>query len=181
MDILELLMKNWWVLLALLWFFSGALGKKGKQRQAEQQREQQSRPQHLESPNNESELLGQQASIEFPWEKVGRESRQEEPITRQVPREFMEMSTRKVDDHLNTNQLARTEIDTLEEIGQDNRVISTGHVNYSKHAKQLLDFKSVDKAKVVQGMVWSQIFGKPRAKEPHSASIYSRSGRRQVK
>lgn len=157
MDILELLMKNWWLLLALLWFFSGAIGKKGKQRR-EQQREPQSTPQSAETPIDESRLMEQY------------------PYTRQAPREFIANSTKMAVEHVKNNQLVRQDID--EEIGQGTIVKSPSVGSYSKEARNQLDFKTIDKSKVVQGIIWSQIFGKPRAKEPHRATMYSRSGKR---
>lgn len=157
MDILELLMKNWWLLLALLWFFSGAIGKKGKQRR-EQQREPQSTPQSAETPIDESRLMEQY------------------PYTRQAPGEFIANSTKKAVEHVKNNQLVRQDIG--EEIGQGTIVKSPNVGSYSKEASNQLDFKTIDKSKVVQGIIWSQIFGKPRAKEPHRATMYSRSGKR---
>jgi hypothetical protein len=182
-DILELIMNNWWLLLALLWFFAGALGKKGKQKQ-EQQREQQIEHQRDELDNyepsvsrsDETDFKEQQASIEFPWEKIGQAPQRQETYTRPEPQEIKKNVTKKVVDHLQNNQLVRKEIGN--EIGQGTKIISPNDVNYSKKAKQLLDFETLDGTKVVQGMVWSQIFGKPRSKEPHRASMYSRTRRR---
>lgn len=57
-------------------------------------------------------------------------------------------------------------------------VITTEPVRYSKRSKQLLDFTNLNRTKAVQGMVWSQVFGLPRAKEPHRTSPYTKYSRR---
>jgi hypothetical protein len=168
--ILDLILDNWWILLGALWLLSGVLGKKGK----EQERQKQNHNHNSRPDAHPVEVDGTRddhSSIEFPWEKVEGKSAQASPQRNQSQRDYMESSVENVVDYRKGTQMMAQDVSA-----QD--IKSVDKVRYSKEAKQILDFKNINKTTVVQGMVWSQIFGKPRSKEPHRASKYTRYGKR---
>jgi hypothetical protein len=165
-DILDFILSNWWLLLPIIWLFSGAFGKKAKE---QQERNQNPRPVEQTLENHESR--DDSASMGFPWERVEEEPRSPSPQPNRAPRRDIESYAS------NATQPPSSDI-----TGQDltSRRVSSDNEGYSREAKTRLDFKRVDTTSVVQGMVWSQVFGKPRSKEPHRTSMYTRFGKRRA-
>jgi hypothetical protein len=182
-DILDFILSNWWLLLPIIWLFSGAIGKKAKEQQ-----EQNQGPRPVEQTQVDDQFGDDSASMGFPWERVEEEPRRPTPQQNLAKRRDIESYASNATDTMEEIGLTRTEklagygdrmraqTPSADITGQDltsrqGRSLDDG---YSKEAKQRLDFKRIDRNSVVQGMVWSQVFGKPRSKEPHRTSMFGK-------
>jgi hypothetical protein len=185
-DILDFILSNWWLLIPIIWLFSGAFGKKAKEQQ-----ERNHNPRPVEQTLDADESRDDSASMGFPWERVEEEPRRPSPQNR-AQRRDIESYASNATDTMKEIGLARSEemggygdrmraqSPSSDITGQDltSRRVSSLNEGYSKEVKNRVDFKRIDTTSVVQGMVWSQVFGKPRSKEPHRTSMYTRFGRR---
>jgi hypothetical protein len=172
-DILDFILSNWWLLIPIIWFFSGAFGKKGKEQQ-----ERNGHPLPVANPIEVDEFRNDSTSADFPWE------RHQQPNVESATNhaDFKKDSRPRRPEAIGGNEdRTRTQTPSLDIAAQDltsRPMNSLSNVQYSKEEKKRLDFKSIDTTSVVQGMVWSQVFGKPRSKEPHRTSMYTRFGRK---
>lgn len=166
MEILEFLFSNIFFLIAILWFVSSIFGRKRKE---EQQRNKNPRPVAFPTEERNPDPVASPVELDKPWEKVEQEELQRNEGVRPRNQDLVRRAEWIESKEIGSEAIGKLPVDT---------VIATEPVRYSKRSKQLLDFTNLNRTKVVQGMVWSQVFGLPRAKEPHRTSPYTKYSRR---
>jgi hypothetical protein len=193
-DILEFLFGNIFFILLIIWILSGVFGGKKKNQQQSPRRP---RPMQTDQRQRMPDLSGrtedaqpQTLEVDRPWETV--EPKRTNPFdldfddevvqpTIERPRlEPIRAEALKQHDHVREKRANVPDITVEDEISDMIQATrgQVEEVKYSSEAKELLDFKRIDQTSVVQGMVWSQVFGKPRVKDPHRTNLRARLGRR---
>ncbi|EGL82659.1 hypothetical protein CathTA2_1815 [Caldalkalibacillus thermarum TA2.A1] len=186
MDLFEFIMNNFIFFLVLLWIVSSLFGKRG-QAENEQPRPVRRHPQ--EQPTWEKMEGWEQ---EKPWEKANelQEKVSDQPgqetlaieLEKQPGRVGGERSPREAiykQIGLTEKQRRAKEMDLTDAKVAANEIGSMGEMSglrpkerFRQEAQAWLDFKKMTDKSVVQGYIWSEIFGKPRSKQPHP--LYAR-------
>lgn len=187
MGLIEFIFQNPFVMLILIGILTSLFGKKKQEEQKQRQR-QRSNPQGRPAPQ----------PIEVPWENYELDPIEDEPVNHsknsgkqtqaqgrenhRTPRsiEWYDEST------VNSTQPASsTPIETYVErvqVAPANRsVLPTAKQDSKRSSTQghrAIDFKHINGQNVVQGIIWSQVLGAPRSREPHRSSAYRFGPRR---
>ncbi len=149
MTLIELLENNFWILLLLLWLVFGAVSRMRKGPQEQEQ--------EVPKPRQQS------APMDKPWEKI-----QDTQETVSVERLF---DSDKKEADRTSRWIARNDLFQSNE-GIEEPILLVKKKKKNKYRK-LLDFNNMNEAQVIQGVIWSQVLGKPRSKEPHQTNRYS--------
>lgn len=190
-NIFELIQQNIFFFIILLWIlsslFSRSRGNQEEQNKRPVPRQQQGHPQGQRAPQRTERPRQAQTTArqprtatvgDKPWERVETKVETEADRLRKAEqareqRERMEQQQLRKDTKVRPSYAKQESVhDTAigDQIGKSMEV--TTEV-YSERAKALLDFSRINAESATQGMVWSQIFGMPRAKEPHRSNRYS--------
>ena len=172
MDILDLIFSNLAFSIALIWFVFSMFGKK---EQEEQERRRHPRPvaQPIEvprpeaQPREESRPVYQSFDLEESQKAAEELSNQEETVfqrTAELLAKAEEIQNRARSQAVTKSIQERNSLRARETALQE--TILTG-AKLALQEEKLIDFSQLDRKSIVQGMVWSQVFGLPRAKEPY--------------
>ncbi|MDQ0339636.1 hypothetical protein J2S00_002424 [Caldalkalibacillus uzonensis] len=183
MDFIEFIMGNFMFFLILLWILSSLFGRR------ERGRNEQPRP--VRRPPQQETTWDREETWEHdrPWEKVDESQGQrgKEPWTGQWEEqpdlttiESEQSETYREQHRLSENQRRAKELDLSDAKVAANEIGSMAEglaglkpeQRISQEARDWLDFKRMTDKSVVKGYIWSEIFGKPRAKQPHA--LYAR-------
>ncbi|WP_202080683.1 hypothetical protein [Caldalkalibacillus salinus] len=181
-NLIEFLLGNVFYLVLLFWFLAGIFNKKRE-------------PQDDHTPSPQRAPRPTAGPIEIPWETVGdrentnqrpqqqregtkassalddqRRRNQESPKQTEAQRRYEELrSANTTVDSAVSDMAVTDQIGDLEEMTE---TLRSEAEYYSKKAKDILDFKHMGKKSVTQGIVWSQILGPPRSRDPHRTNRY---------
>lgn len=180
-NIIELILGNIFFIFIALWILSSLFGRK---KQAEQQEDAgDAYPVEPQRPRPQPQRQQQ------PWERVDAERDNRPEVVRHEAEPVAQpsrTSTVRQEWELSAAQKKALETDSMEnavsafEIGgnEEGQLISvSAPVNRlsRQEAQKLIDFSRMSHKSVVEGYVWSEIFGKSRAKNPHR--MYQKYGR----
>jgi hypothetical protein len=144
--IIEFLLSNIWIVIPILFFLVNLLGKK-REPSAEMERN----PRPVATP------------MEFPWGKVEWE-----------PDDIEDEKTIHVDrlnDVLEHREATRPSSEELSELFDHTTTSRPENKKVSSSAgTSAINFKNIQRQDLIQGIVWSEVLGKPRAKKPYNMS-----------
>lgn len=176
MEILDFLFSNIAFLVALIWFIASLFGKKQKEAQ-----ERNRHPRPVANP----------IDMELPWEKAEQEKEEPEYAEKQPsyqeevvePPAYVQESFSRAEEVRQTEELL-SRVERIQrkrerrESTQDRERPGSERSSHSPapgHVEKWIDLSHLERKEIVQGMVWSQVFGLPRAKSPHRTNPYYRS------
>ncbi|GAA0362571.1 hypothetical protein [Bacillus horti] len=193
MGLLEFLFENPLIIILLIGALSTLFGKKKQEEQKQrQQRQQQQRQQQANTNRQEADTQYDEVqTVELPWEQYPEELEQPMYKTESSPssRENRDRDSRsrsrnesryeQVDNHAS---VASTAVDRgVERLHvRENRIRDQidasrnqiEEVIYSEDVNQLMDFKRINSQNIVQGVIWAEVLGAPKARNPHRSQGY---------
>lgn len=191
-NIFELISGNIFYVIILLWIIS-SLFSRGKGNQEEQQQKRpvprqgntqrptqgQRTPQRTERPQQAQTTARQPRTAQVgdkPWERVETKVETEADRLRKAEQERERRQRMEQQQRRKEARPSFTEQETVHDSAISDQIgkgSEGGGDAYSERAKALLDFSRLNAQNATQGMVWSQIFGMPRAKDPHRSNRYT--------
>lgn len=185
-NLIGLILDNFWFFIILLWILGSFGGKKGKKQQDKN------------NPNRKYPTPTAGPPIEFPWEKAEPEREiQQQTVQRAEPKanrspmeeawEWAEdvikprakakqdgsISTIQIEDSPIENRLRASERKT-ERTQTKNHQMTQAPKRDQSSIQEAMNFNKMNKDTIVQGIIWSQVLGKPRSKEPHRTFTMNR-------
>lgn len=171
MEILDFLFSNIAFLIALIWFVASMFSNKGKQ---ERERNKIPRPvaqsidepEPVAQPREESRPVYQPFAVETPRETVEQLPTEEETISQRTAELLAKVESIQNRDRAHAGQRITPSRERLGANTTLQEAIMSSAISTAQE-KKVIDLSRLDRQSVVQGMVWSQVFGLPRSKEPH--------------
>jgi hypothetical protein len=149
--IIEFLLSNIWIVIPILFFLVNLIGKNKREPSPEMERN----PRPVATP------------MEFPWGKVEWEPEYKKDET--DAKKTIEVD--RLDDVLEYRESTRTSSAELSELFDHTTTIRPENKKVgSSEVTRAISFKKIQRQDIIQGIVWSEVLGKPRAKKPYRIS-----------
>jgi hypothetical protein len=154
-QLIELISKNFMLVMFLLWAVFGLFKRKGT--------EPMEKPGRGQRPEQRQDI----ESANKPWEHIEEEELRTTSIDRERPRvtdpirayeNLIQQPLAKATQEIKQNT-AKTKFPQQTQVNNNEQTVEDIY--------RPVDFKKISSTNVVQGIIWSQVLGKPRSKEPH--------------